>query len=95
MTTLLLNFSVDSTQTRDLDAQIQLVTNICLLFMEVITDPEAKFRLLVALGTILHSDREHVRLANELQCGMFLDKLTNGESLEKVVNCSKCIKQLF
>merc|ERR1719414_1268426 len=53
--TLLLNYSVSINRKMDDESQIQMLSTLCINFLTFITDWEARFRTLVAIGTMLTS----------------------------------------
>jgi len=55
MASLMLNLCVAAVEDGDREGCDQLLTTLCILFLGSITDPEARFRVLVALGTLLAS----------------------------------------
>merc|ERR1719348_611457 len=64
--TLLLNLAVSFTTTADPDSLAQLLTPLGLHFMEQTLDWEARFRVLVAIGTILASRDETKEFAKAM-----------------------------
>ncbi len=74
LSTLLLNLSVlscghcSSSSWDDEEAQAQLVTSLAMLMLEAASDQEARFRSLVALGTLLDRSPEAMGgLAKEME----------------------------
>ncbi len=71
LTTVMLNVAVASCEgavsEEKEEAQVQCVTSLAMLLFEALTDPEARYRALVAMGTLLASGVEdNMKLANEL-----------------------------
>ncbi len=61
LATLLLNYAVLGAGhlpgvAAEPETQAQLITSLCMLALEALRDPEAQFRALVALGTLLSAD---------------------------------------
>ncbi|XP_022687137.1 phospholipase A-2-activating protein-like isoform X2 [Varroa jacobsoni] len=62
-----------------------------------LSDPEAQFRLLLALGTLLHGNRDLCSLASRLNLADTLSDLcTRGQESVKLVQCAQqCINYVF
>lgn len=72
LATLLLNYAVAACaagRDQEEETQVQLITSLCMVVLEALADPEARFRALVALGTLLAAPDggENARLARDLQ----------------------------
>ena len=50
--TVMLNYAVALFKAPEAEAAMQCMTSLCVLFLEAIADNEAKYRVLVALGTL-------------------------------------------
>lgn len=92
--TVLLNMSVASCSSQeDALGQAQCVATIGSIF-ENISDPEARFRILVALGTLSEASHANRRLAKDLGVKEAVVEwqraAANGE-LKKVKECAKLI----
>jgi len=97
--TLVLNYAVTSTSSPDQTAQrIQgECLNLVVLLLESLTDPEAKFRALVALGTVVDAGAQDSRalaksldLRERVQTAKMFD-----QGQEKIVNISTSLLNLM
>merc|ERR1719154_419153 len=90
--TLLLNYAVTVHQRFDEETQVQLLSVLSINFLTFITDWEARFRVLVGLGTLLGSSPEAVEYARtlELKDGVRSWRLLEGPA--KVSECAQFIE---
>eukprot|EP00095_Tigriopus_kingsejongensis_P004294 maker-scaffold722_size106786-snap-gene-0.32 protein:Tk04294 transcript:maker-scaffold722_size106786-snap-gene-0.32-mRNA-1 annotation:"phospholipase a-2-activating protein isoform x2" len=51
--TMMLNYAVAGMRKDDQECQVQIISSIAMLFLDAITEPEARFRVLVAVGTLI------------------------------------------
>ncbi|XP_040576128.1 phospholipase A-2-activating protein [Lepeophtheirus salmonis] len=90
MSTVMLNLSV--ALKGDEEGQVQVLTSLVLLFLEGLSDPEAIFRALVALGTIISYSKDNVDYASTLDVK---DKLTGLQRRTSVEKVSQGIQSIF
>lgn len=92
LATVFLNYSVALCASSDFEGQVHCVSAICMLLLESISNDEAKYRILVALGTFFSHSGENVRLARDLQGKDFVQtwKLT-AVDCKKVEHCARFI----
>ena len=63
MSTVLLNYAVVYTSRKISKESQQIVMSLCLLFIQGMTESEARFRNMVTLGTLLSADAAHLQEA--------------------------------
>ncbi len=91
LSNLMLNFAVMSSLSgagNNEEAQAQLLTSLCMLMLEATTDPEARFRTLVTLGTLIRaSPSRNVALAKNMSAVVgvqaWKDALSGGKDGNK------------
>ena len=70
----------------------------CLLFavdlMQLISDPESQFRLLVAIGTAVTDDGQMKEMARSMELPNFLHTFKSS-TVDKVQNCAEQLLTLF
>lgn len=95
--TLLLNFAVSVHKKFDEETQVQLLSALSITFLQpsFITDWEARFRTLVAIGTLLSTSAEAVEYAKTLDTkeGVRGYRLLEGPA--KVSQCAQLIEDLI
>lgn len=94
--TLLLNLSIAFTRLNDEPCQAEAVATLSLI-LPLLPDPEAMFRGLVALGTIIHSSpnlKEEIP-PDTISSLRRIEKLTSDNLKAKVAACSSQILALF
>jgi hypothetical protein len=102
MATVILNIAVACCETGPSDskgvstvlaeAQVQCVTTIGMLLLEALTDVEARFRTLVALGTLLETgvvSSECANLAKEFRCKLAVERWRDeAGGSKKTIECA-------
>ena len=88
--TVLLNYAVAVRSTDDMEAKSHIM-NVVSALTKVALDGEAKFRLLVCLGTLVASDENSIAIAVSLDLQSFVQKQTATKEPSKVSDCSKCL----
>ena len=93
--TLMLNFAVSCGQKPDEETQVQSMSVLAINFLTFITDTEAKFRVLVALGSLIASGQDAVDFAKtlEIKDGARSWRLLAGEG--KVSECAQYIEEIL
>lgn len=94
LTTLLLNYTVSVLRTPDEEFKPQCVSVCIQVLSHPQLDPEAVFRILVALGTLLEDDPTSVAVAKSLDIQNLLQPLSNCPEPKKVSECSKLLLSL-
>lgn len=100
MATLMLNYCVAlSGAAEPSEGQAQCLTSLGLLFLDsdAITDPEAKYRTLVALGTLLsgkHAE-QNARIAHDMDVAIKVQHWKQLEDTDKIQRCAQLIIQNF
>jgi len=92
--TLMLNYSVSVSKKFDEETQVQLLGVISVNFLAFINDWEARFRTLVALGTLISSSQDAVEYAKSLDVK---DSVRGWRVLEgptKVSECAQFIEKI-
>ena len=92
LSSLMLNYAIASCDTDDEEGQKFSLTTLCMLCLEAITDPEAKYRVLVALGTLLNKSKSNVTMAKSLEANTHVQtwKMTAG-NVKKVEECASFV----
>ncbi|TRY63728.1 hypothetical protein TCAL_07145 [Tigriopus californicus] len=91
MATLILNYAVAGYLNRDEECQVQCISSLTMLFLDGISDFEARFRTLVAIGTLM-GDQNNAKYFLSLDGKNKLQVLiASSETPEKVSQCSKFI----
>jgi len=93
MTTVLLNYAVVYTSRKISKESQNIVMSLCLLFMQGITESEARFRNMVTLGTLLSADAAHLNEAKKLDAKEKVDAVRMLDTSEKVQNCARALLQ--
>ena len=94
MTTVLLNYAVAYTSRQISKESQKIVMSLCILFMQGITESEARFRNMVTLGTLLSAgDSTHLNEAKNLDAKEKVDALRMLDTSEKVQNCARALLQ--
>ena len=93
--TLMLNFAVSCGQKPDEETQVQSMSVLAINFLTFISDTEAKFRVLVALGSLIASGPDAVDFAKSLEIkdGARSWRLLAGTG--KVSECAQYIEQIL
>ncbi|XP_064605533.1 phospholipase A-2-activating protein-like [Liolophura sinensis] len=95
LTTLLLNYSVSLVRTPDEEFKPQCVSACIQVLSHPQLDPEAIFRILVALGTLLEDDPTSLAVARSLDIQNLLQPLSNHPEPKKVSECSTLLLSLL
>jgi len=93
--TLLLNYSVSIVKSFDEEDQVQVLSVLCINFLTFIQDWEARFRTLVAIGTILHNSDQGLEYAKTMDTKESVRGWKVLEGPQKVTDCAKFIMDLF
>lgn len=91
---LLLNYSVGFYKNRDDAAKTQCLS-VTAALSEGFTNPEAIFRLLVCLGTLLQNDMNCIELAKSLDLSVFINKSLTMSEPSKVCECAKFVGDIL
>ena len=93
--TLMLNFAVSCGKKADEETQVQSMSVLAINFLTFITDMEARFRVLVALGSLVASGPDAVEFAKtlELKDGVRSWRLLAGAG--KVSECAQYIEDIL
>ena len=92
--TLLLNYAVVFTKKPDIEGKSRITTALAALLGSTL-DGEATFRLLVCMGTLIHSDDEAIAIAKSLDLHEVVSKLQSDAYPEKVKQCASCISTIL
>jgi len=93
--TLLLNYSVSVTKKFDDDTQVQLLSALSINFLTFINDWEARFRTVVAIGTLLTTSPEAVDYAKNLETKDAVRGWRLLEGPAKVSECAQFIENML
>ena len=93
--TLLLNYAVSINRKMDDESQIQMLSTLCINFFTFIFDWEARFRTLVAIGTMLTSSPEALDYARTLEAKEGARGWRVLEGPSKVSQCAAFIEQML
>ena len=94
VTTLLLNFSIGLFGSLNLEGKSQCLSAAATM-LETGLDPEASFRSLVAMGTLIHKDESLLNLAISLNVPSMVGSLVNAQDVKKLSECASLLSQLF
>lgn len=93
MATILLNYTIVSTTFKiNTEAQVTCL-NLCLLFIQGMTDSEARFRNFVTLGTLLSMEQSNLKVAKNLEAKEKVEAAKLLDSTDKVVKCANALLQ--
>ena len=67
--------------------------NLCLLFIQGMTDSEARFRNFVTLGTLLSMEQSNLKVAKNLEAKEKIEAAKLLDSTDKVVKCANALLQ--
>ncbi len=97
LATLALNYAVMLLKSKsETEGVVQLLTALCMVFLSSVKDPEARFRVLVALGTLLTASKENVLMASDLKARDAVSLWgSTAESPEKVKECARFLQALL
>ena len=94
VTTLLLNFSIGLFGSLNLEGKSQCLSAAATM-LETGLDPEASFRSLVAMGTLIHKDESLLNLAISLNVPSMVGSLVSAQDVKKLSECASLLSQLF
>lgn len=95
MATVLLNYAIVATS-RVVNAEAQITCiNLALLFVQGMTDSEAKFRNMVTLGTLLKTDSMNVKEARKLDAKEKIEAAKLLDTTEKVGACATALIKIL
>ena len=79
------------------ETQVQTLTSVVMLLLEAITEAEAKYRTLVALGTLLKAGfPDNLRLAKEIGAVEAVQRwMDNPDAVKKEKECGAFILQFL
>lgn len=92
--TLVLNYAVLLHGGSDVEAKSQCVAMAITQLGEE-KEPEAQFRLLVCLGTLLAGDENSQAIANSLDASVLIKRLVSVSDPSKVGDCARYVNQLL
>jgi len=95
--TVFLNYAVALAQqpASSEDGQIQILSGLSVNCLTFITDWEARFRILVAIGTIISINKDNIEYAKTLEVKEGVRGWKVLEGPEKCTACAKCIINLL
>ena len=93
--TLMLNYAVSVNQKFDDETQVQLLSVLSINFLTFITDWEARFRVLVGVGTLLASSPEAVEYGKTLELSDGVRSWRMLEGSAKVSECAQFIESIL
>jgi len=93
--TLLLNYAVSMTKKLDDETQVQLLSVLSINFMTFINDWEARFRTIVAIGTLLTTSPDAVEYAKTLETKDAVRGWRILEGPTKVSECAQFIENML
>ena len=93
MTTVLLNYAVAFTSKQVSKESQNTCMSLCLLFLQGMTETEARFRNLVTLGTLLAADASNVMEAKKMDAKERVDAVKLLDTSEKVQQCAAALLQ--
>ena len=93
MTTVLLNYSVAFTSKKMCGESQSTCLSLCLLFLQGLSETEARFRNLVTLGTLLRADPKMQQEARNLDAKEKLEAVKLLDTTDKVQNCVRALLQ--
>lgn len=94
LVTVFLNFSIGLFGSLNLEGKSQCLSAVTNL-LEGGLDPEASFRALVAMGTLIHKDESLLNHAISLNVPSLLGSLMNVQDVTKLSECANLLSQLF
>ena len=91
MATVLLNYTIVFTSVKsNVEAQVTCL-NLCLLFLQGMTDSEARFRNLVSLGTLLSAEQRNRKEAKNLEAKEKIEAAKLLDTTDKVLKCADAV----
>jgi len=93
--TLLLNFAISVSKKFDEEMQIKLLSALSINFLTFISDWEARFRTLVAVGTLITTSPEAVEYAKTLETKDAVRGWRILEGPQKVTECAQFIENML
>ena len=91
MATVLLNYTIVFTSVKsNVEAQVTCL-NLCLLFLQGMTDSEARFRNLVSLGTLLTAEQRNRKEAKILEAKEKIEAAKLLDTTDKVLKCADAV----
>ena len=94
LSTVLLNISIGLFGSLNLEGKSQCLSALAMM-LEAGLDPEAGFRTLVAIGTLIHKDETVLNLATSLDVPMYLRSFLMIQEPKKLSECANLLNQLF
>ena len=94
LASLVLNYCVALRNSTDVEVRSECLQAISQL-QQVLTDPEAHFRLLVALGTLVSDNEENQALAKSLELHMYPKRTSEIKEPSKVAEISRLVSNIL
>ena len=92
--TLILNYTVSAMKSASSEIQTQCLTLVALL-LDGLTDPEAKFRTMVALGTLISGSTKNIGTANSLELKERVRTCKMIVETKKVIEASDAVLRIL
>lgn len=92
--TVLLNLAVLLKHTDEIESKAQLIS-VLATCAKVVADPEARFRICVALGTIVWKDDNSTAIAQSLEIGRVLENWAHSCEQGKLQECASGVSNLL
>ncbi len=92
--TLLLNYAIAFRKNSDVEAKCQCLSAVATV-CDGQTDPEAIFRLLVCIGTLVQGDENSIALAKSLDLFHFVTKARGMSDPAKVGECARFLSAIL
>lgn len=93
MSTVVLNYSIASTDKAVNEELQSTCLSLSLLFLQGMTDSEARFRNMVAIGTLLDSNPVNLKEAKKLDAKEKVNTAQLLDSQDKIQSCAKALLQ--
>ena len=94
LASLLLNYTVAFQKGSDIEAKSQCLSVVATI-SERLSDAEAKFRMLVGLGTLVADDNNSIALARSLDLMSLVTDLSSVADPAKVGECARLVATLL
>lgn len=94
MSSVLLNYAVVYFKSADVEAKAQCVSAAAEV-TEWQADPEANFRLLICIGTLLVDDPNTTELAKCTKLTQFVERCKACRDVGKVADCARLVGELM
>ena len=94
VSTVLLNYGVAYLQSSDIETKSHILSE-CGVVSSQLNDPEAHFRLLIAIGTLLDQDANLIEIAKSMEMSIYVTRCRAIFDPKKVSECAEVLARIL